>query len=1063
MRSHGISSNVEQNSNSKDSTALLSPLFHYGPVTFIKLHKQFIFVGYGPILYIYRVDSSKSTTATTNNKESISLIFSRQVFKRNKIHHISVNEAASKIILSGGRSFAVLPFDDDALHGLQLGDCEFKERGINEWIITSDVLDDGTVLLLNSYNMVYLIRDGSKQQHEQTKEIQLVEKIHCGEKSILYSGSINVLDANKIYIAAGTVMNGVIIWDLHRRCIVHSLNDHEGSIFGVKIDHAGKYIISCSDDRSIKLYDLYEGKVVATGWGHGSRIWNLEFANSGSDSADDNGLKIMSIGEDCTLRIWQYDTSSDLLQPVKVIENCHRGKHVWSGDVDVANLEICCTGGADGRVRVHDLLARNQVTTRLTMANFDQALTSSISFGKHDCIRDYFELTNLNKLVCLTSNGYVLEYDYGLKSCKVLYHSDKLTGFGIVDGFNDANFVVVTDRGGNLTIIQYHEDDIMVSSIVNVDESMKITNLLTCSTGGKSFVLIESPNVKIPFKLHELNVATDDGVARIAYTWNIPKPEANFPITAMTIDITNNWIILASKKVSLYLVDLDDLSRHLMLKKVAMGDTVSSVSVLNSEIGKLDLLILARDGMYLIASITQPHQDGLFHVDITHANKLTRGFIEGGFFHNGEDLILYGFKSSYFYIWNETKQIEIMNEYCGGNGHRHFKFYRKTESSFSFIYSFKNDIYVCHYQGRFIDNEDSGQGEANFGMIHSGTHGREIRDVAVQNGQLLSDGSRLIISSAEDSTICLGKILPNGAVRNYWNMTNHISGMQTVGFLNCDYAFSSAANEEFIIWKVCSLGKDSTTTAIPTLRELARLKSSQDVPDLRVMDYDAVEYDEYIFVATVYSNSMIKLWKFEKASARFDLINEWSYATCCILHCQFFKLSNGHNYQDGAYYLLIATTDGNITVYDISDPKSPVQVCKSILHQSGVKAICLIPNDNGVYLITGSDDNALAVSLLTPGDNSQVKLQLIKSQHGAASATITSISHVKGNLVAVVSVDQMIRIWSFTDDDLVRQDARYTTVSDTGCCDVTTVGGRDVLVVGGAGLSTWDISPSSRD
>lgn len=1020
---------------SNESTVQLLPLCHYGPVTFIKLHQQYIFVGYGPILFIYQVNS------TTNIVE---LIFQRQVFKRNKIHHISVNPTALKIIVSGGRSFTILPLD--ILHDEK--ECTFKERGINEWIITSEILDDGTILLLNSYNVVYRIHQGKLNQRE-----NVAEKIHCGEKSILYSGSINVLGGNKIYIAAGTVMNGVIIWDLYNRSILRSLNDHEGSIFGVKIDSSGKHIISCSDDRSIKLYDFDRERVIATGWGHGSRIWNLEFA---STSNEGDVMQIMSIGEDCTLRIWNYDSSSELLQPVKVIENCHRGKHVWSGDIDALDLQLCCTGGADGRVRLHDLRQQNQVTNKLTMSDFEDQLGSSVSFGKKDCVRDYFELTNLNKLICLTSNGYILEYDYASKSCKVICYDDKLAGFGIVDGFNDLNLVAVADRNGNLVTIQYHGDDHDISRIGSDEDSIKITNLLTSSMDGRYFVLIESPNVKIPFKLHELKAKHDD--VEIVHTWIIPKPEANFPITAMTIDTSNNWIIFASKRVSLYLVDLNDFSRHLMLKKVAAGDTVSSVSVLNSQLGILNLLVLARDGMHLIVTVTQ--QNSKFKFDIIHENKLTRGFVEGGFFHN-LDLILYGFKSSYFYIWNETKQIEIMNEYCGGNGHRHFKLYCKSSSDFCFIYLFKNDIYICHYKGRFIkdNNDDNSQAEVDFGVVHSGTHGREIRDIAIQNGQTLFDGSRLLISSAEDSTIGLLKLLPNGKIRNYWNMTNHISGMQSVGFLNCDYAFSSAANEEFIIWKLNWLNQP-TKTSIPTMRELARLKSNQDVPDLRVMDYDAVEFYEYIFVVTVFSNSMIKLWKLQKdKGTEFNLVHEWNYSSCCILHCQFFKLPREGEEQN---FLLIATTDGNITIYDISIPQSPVQRCQLRLHQSGVKAICLIPNDSGIYLLTGGDDNALVVSLLTPSanDNSSVYLDVIKREPEAASATITSISHVHNNLVAVVSVDQMIRLWSFTNDDLVCQEARYTTVADTGCCSVTTIGGKHVIVVGGAGISTWEVNTS---
>ena len=62
-------------------------------------------------------------------------------------------------------------------------------------------------------------------------------------------------------------MSGVIIWNLSSRSIKHTLTEHEGLYFGVQIDPTGSYITSCSDDRSIKLYNFEDGKLLATGWG----------------------------------------------------------------------------------------------------------------------------------------------------------------------------------------------------------------------------------------------------------------------------------------------------------------------------------------------------------------------------------------------------------------------------------------------------------------------------------------------------------------------------------------------------------------------------------------------------------------------------------------------------------------------------------------------------------------------------------------------------------------------------------------------------------------------------
>ncbi|CAK9440028.1 uncharacterized protein LODBEIA_P41280 [Lodderomyces beijingensis] len=981
----------------------LETLHHYGPVTALRIFgENHILVGYGPILHIYKLEQN------LHHDQKMELIFSRQVFKRSKIHSISVNLHTKLVVLSGAKSFASFNFDD-------LPHAQFKERGIHEWIITSSSLDDGTIILLNAYNMVYQIGTDGKT---------LENKIHCGEKSILYSGSINHTASGKVVVAAGTVMNGVILWDLNSREILHRLVDHEGSIFGVKMDPSGRYIISCSDDRSIKLYEFESGHLIASGWGHGSRIWGLEFYRV----SDDDHLEIMSIGEDCTMRMWRFHSGDESLTEIKCIENCHKGKHVWSGDV-LAQLGVCVTGGADGRVRLHDLKSENHETRQITLSEMSTSV--NIQFKKSDFIRDYFELSKKSSkfLVCLTSNGHVVVYDYKTSAFEHLGFYQALNGFGIVHGFEDISTVVVSSRTGDLLCITFNHDGVPLHHkwIANSQE-MKITNMLTSSPcAGKYFVLLESPNPQIPFICKEFS-SFGEGDFNLVQILHVPKPTmGNFSVTAMTID-ARGWLILASKKMSLVVVDIHNLSRCLSLRKIAPGDTVSSVSVIDTGDNFMDALILARDGTYLIARFSAEHTG--FAFTIPQENKLTRGFIEGGYLDQQKQLILYGFKSSYFYLWNETKQVEIFSEHCGGNGHRHFHFQRTTrEERFSFVYSFKSDVYICSHLSRF--------GNVNHGLIHGGVQGREIRDLSIQR-RVLDDNSRLLVSSAEDSTILLSKLYPNGEVDGIWSMNNHISGMQKVEFLNNDYILSSAANEEFFIWQL------SWFQNVPTIREIARLKSDQEVPDLRVMDFDAVEHPDSIFIVTVFSDSQIKLWNFDKSKKTFQLINQWCYSTCCILNCQILEIGDGEELKR---CLMIGTTDGFVTTWNITDPTHAELQSTEQLHHSGVKATCLIPGDNTTYLVTGGDDNVLALSKI----NEDLTITPLTHEINAASATITSIAPVsrKRSEFVVVSVDQIVRVWSLQDEKLVCHTAKYTTVADTGCCDVV----DDLLVVGGSGLT----------
>ena len=97
-----------------------------------------------------------------------------------------------------------------------------------------------------------------------------------------------------------------------------------------------------------------------------------------------------------------------------------------------------------------------------------------------------------------------------------------------------------------------------------------------------------------------------------------------------------------------------------------------------------------------------------------------------------------------------------------------------------------------------------------------------------------------------------------------------------------------------------------------------RLNPTKRDTDLRVMDFSSIKSDTGFTIATVYSDSNIKIWQFDLDSG-FHLLKSWFYSTCCILNCQFL---NNH-------YLLISTTDGCVTIYDIATAK-PVAKKNSI-------------------------------------------------------------------------------------------------------------------------------------
>lgn len=991
---------------------------HYGPVTAIKVHKSSIFVGYGPIFKVFEIDALSNL---------ISLKINQRAFKRNKIHSIDV--LGSKVCLAGGRSFAVVDLSSES---------HIQEKAINEWIVASKFLDTNTFLLLTSHNEVLEINIRDMDLFK----FNVTEKIHCNEKSILYSGSITVTETGKIYVAAGTVMSGVIVWDLKARKILRVLTAHEGSIFGVKISSDGEYIISCSDDRSVKLCDFITGEVLASGWGHGSRIWSLEFVSS-----SENSVEIFSTGEDCSARVWHYQKGSESLTQTHLWDHCHVGKHIWAGDVDKENIGAAVTGGADGKLRVLDISALREGV--LSFSPQDITSMTGIEFEKKEVIKQFAELSECGLLVIATSLGKIFTLHQGSRWTPISISEDEATlvkDSGMLHAFSSLNSAAIFTRMGDILTLTFLVDG-QLNNLVwikrEAQPSKKIINVLVDEDTRKKefYALLDCPNPSVPFEIKKL--ALKNEILTITSSIELFKPDPKvFTPTSIHFDTKNQWLLVGSRHANFAIYNLS--SEHyqlpLLVRKVCPGDTITSISSVKASDGQLVALLTVRDGTYLYMSIGQANER--FTFEIILQNKVSRGTLEGGFIED-DDVYLYGFRSSSFYLWNETKQIEIDCHLCGG-AHREWELIKhKGQFAFKFIYLNKSGLMIKGFHCKFKDS--------NLGLLVGGTHGREIRGVTLCPVQE-QDGTRLIATASEDATIKLGKLDANGIIKNLWTLNNHISGLQTVAFINLEYLASSAANEELLIWKL-----HRVSSSVLTIVEHARLATSEQNPDLRIMDFAAIEVDGAFWIAAVFSNSKIKVFFYNSEQKTFTLCVDDTYSTFCILNVNFIT----HNHQT---FLMTGTTDGFISIWDVSSCLSTENVSKlgklvvqQQLHQSGVKAVTILPGEGDWKLVTGGDDNAMTLSVITP-TYTGISLETVSFVEDAASATITGLSAVDSDRVIATSVDQIVRIWNITNYVLTCASANYTTVADTGCCDTTEFNGQQLGVVGGAGLGTWALS-----
>lgn len=910
---------------------------HLGPVTALQFHGALLFVGYGPHLVVYdRVHASYNVR------------FRQRVLGRNKIHVIAVDDDGTTVAVAGASAVAVG----------STASRKFVELEIADWVVTcrwGAVAGAGGAArglhVLTAYNKLVVL----------SPALAVVATVPGPDRSLLYSGDLCMQDG-RVVVGAGTVMAGVVVWDSAggrpRR-----LSDHEGSIFGVRFSASGRTLVTCSDDRSIKVWDAETAACVATGWGHGSRVWALGFA--GADDA------FFSAGEDGSARLWALEAGVLHIAQTHLWDRCHQGKHVWSAAWDAEN-GVLATGGADGRVRV---LSPGAGAARRT------AVLEKFGAGEKLAL----VAAGAGKFAVLGSRG-TLVTDGGLEPAHVPHVAFvRSTGSRIV-GFTSTGQPVDLESGAKT--VDGHSAP---QKIINVLASNELWAL-------------------VPANPHEPLIFVRNGSHHAL--------ERTLPHAPTALLATAQAVFVGSRHANVAIYDPQNSgSAPLLSLKICAADTVTSISTAWETSGHIILLVTMRDGFYLFVEVK--NNAGVWTAEKILLNKIPRS-IEHGSYANGT-LALAGFRSSCFYLWDETHQVELAVEPCGG-AHRVWAY-----EDGDFVYVAKDGT-VC---ARQMSSDSL--------LLQDGTHGREIRSLAFAPSAE-ADGLVLLALAAEDAAVRIGTV-SNGRYTALWTLTNHVLGLQSIKFFNNTYLCSSAANEELIIWKITRF--DTHIAVI----EVARLEAENENPDIRVMDFDFAPTDAGFYVASVYSDSHVKVHHFERESTSLTLVASVRYSTFCVLNVNFLV--------DGtSWYVLVGTTDGCLTVWDCeflrtwkagADVEFSAPLTRQQIHQNAVKTVFVrpLPGEAQWSIFSGGDDNALCETRFAAK-----KLEIVAFVEKAAASTITSICSAGSRNILVASVDQVLRLWAPSLQCILQT---YTTVGDTGC----SASFHGIAAVGGAGLSLY--------
>ena len=97
----------------------------------------------------------------------------------------------------------------------------------------------------------------------------------------------------------------VRVWDADTGAALHTLEGHSEGVNSVTFSPDGRRLASCSDDKTVRLWDADTGAALHTLEGHSDRVNSVTFSP--------DGRRLASCARDKTVRIWDADTGTTTL------------------------------------------------------------------------------------------------------------------------------------------------------------------------------------------------------------------------------------------------------------------------------------------------------------------------------------------------------------------------------------------------------------------------------------------------------------------------------------------------------------------------------------------------------------------------------------------------------------------------------------------------------------------------------------------------------------------------------------------------------------------------------